>query len=229
MEEDGSISSKMTLHIGYDMYPQWLLIAIEHAERCAEAGKLLDDIWTGGGDEKQSLALELEMREGMQAITAAAIAIDGFYGTVIDRCPPPADVARSWKDKKLARYAQVAEVLRLSFKLGNKSFSEIRERLKIAFAFRDEAVHPTATAREPVPHPRLNVATERRLAMYSADNAMNSARFSLNLIGLLIAHPRKKHAALVEHCQFAKGVIYPVLDQWEAKHGQLFQRETAGS
>ena len=226
MEDDGSISNNMTLHIGYDMYPQWLMIAVDHAEKCAEAGKTLDSIWTDGGDEKQLLALELEMREGMQAISAAAIAIDGFYGTVVDRCPLPGDVAKKWREKKLARYSQVAEALRMSFKIGNKSFLEIRDHLKVVFAFRDEAVHPSATAREPVNHPRLGVATERRLAIYSADNAMNVTKFSLNLIGLLIGHPKQKHTALIEHCQFAKEVVYPVLDQWEAKHGQIFARET---
>jgi hypothetical protein len=222
---DGSPIGSLTLHVSYDMYPQWLKIAIEQAERCAEAAKVVDRLWIDGSRTEETEALETELRAGMQACLAAAAAIDGFYGTVRDLGTIPSEVSKTWRHKKLARYKQIAETIRLSFDIGPKVFADVRPRLEMLFMFRDEAVHPTGATREPAPHPRVKVATERRLAMYSADNAHSGAKFALNLIGILLDLPKPKHAALVEHCQAAKEWVHPILDLWEAKHGQLFERK----
>jgi len=224
---DGSLTGSITLHVSYDMYPQWLKIAIEKAERCAEASKVVDSLWTDGSRTEEIEALETELRAGMQACLAAAAAIDGFYGTVKDVAPAPSEVSEKWRAKGLARYKQIAETIRLSFEISPKVFADIRPRLKMLFMFRDEAVHPVGATREPALHPRLKVATERRLVMYSADNAHSGAKFALNLIGILLDLPKPKHAALVEHCQAAKEWVHPILDLWQAKHGQLFERKTS--
>jgi hypothetical protein len=81
--EDGQIISSLTLHVSYDMmYHQWLRIAIEQSELCSAAAKAVDALWTDGSRQEEIDALETELRAGMQACVAAAIAIDGFYGTV---------------------------------------------------------------------------------------------------------------------------------------------------
>jgi hypothetical protein len=105
-----------------------------------------------------------------------------------------------------------------------KTFAQVRDFLKTLFIFRDEAVHPKAATREPVPHPRLSVAAERRLVMYSAGNAFNAAEMALKIIGVVLCYPKPKHAALVKHCEIAKTLVYPIVDEWEAKHGELFPR-----
>ena len=227
LDDDGRVTGgSVNLHVAYDMHPQWLMIAIEHTEKCVEAAKLVDAIWTDGSQPEQVAALEAELREGMQAITAAAIATDSFYSTMKEICPVPKALAEKWREGKTARYKQVAETLRITFNIKQLLFGQIRKGLKQLFDWRDQAVHPTSKSSEPVAHPRLAVSTELRLAVYSSDNAMNVAKFALNLIGLLIAHPPLKKQRLVEHCQFEKTVIYPIIDAWEAKHGQIFDRES---
>jgi hypothetical protein len=222
---DGQITSGLTLHVSYDqMYYQWLRIAIEQSELCSAAAKAVDALWTDGSRQVEIDALETELRAGMQACVAAAIAIDGFYGTVVDRAPVPDDMKKRWRKGHLARYKQIAEALRRSFEIGPKTFVQVRDFLKTLFMFRDEAVHPTAAIRAPVPHPRLSIAAEQRLVMYVASNAFNAAEMALKIIGILLDHPKPKHAALVEHCEIAKTWVYPVVDEWEAKHGELFPR-----
>jgi hypothetical protein len=223
--DDGEINGDLILHVSYDMYPQWLRIAIDEAERCAEAAEQVDKVWTDGSRPGEIDALERELRSGMQAIVAAAAAIDGFYGTVKDCCPVPDQIIESWRKSKLARAKQIAETFRRSFQIKQVTFNEIRSRLDELFTFRDEAIHPTGAAQMPVPHPRLKVATERRLTMYSAENAFTASKLALNIIALLLNHPKTKHQSLIEHCEAAKEWISPILRTWEAKNGQMFPGE----
>jgi len=71
MGPDGRLTGNLTLHVSYDAYPQWLIIAIEQAERCTEAAKVVDGLWAGGSSPQEIEALETELRAGMQACLAA--------------------------------------------------------------------------------------------------------------------------------------------------------------
>jgi hypothetical protein len=88
------LRGRPTLHVSYDMYPQWLRIAIEQSELCSAAAKAVDALWTDGSSREEIDALETELRAGMQACVAAAAAIDGFYGTVVDRAPVPYEMGK---------------------------------------------------------------------------------------------------------------------------------------
>src|SRR5665213_2413119 len=76
---DGGTTARLTLHVSYEMYPQWLRISLEHAGACQRAATEVDRLWTDGSREVEVEALEAELRAGMQAFIAAGAAIDGFY------------------------------------------------------------------------------------------------------------------------------------------------------
>ncbi|MES2895502.1 MAG: hypothetical protein V4759_05690 [Pseudomonadota bacterium] len=227
---DGQVSGRMTLHVSYDVYPQWLLISLNHARDCEKAASKVDAIWTDGEHPAETEALEAELRAGMQACVAAAAALDGFYGTVQHLAPPSLAMVATWKEKRTARFAQMAEMFRLATKVGPKSFAGMRAQIKTLLMFRDEAVHPTGASREPILHPRLPVAVERRLAMYSSENAINAATSALSIIGALLTLPKDKHPKLCEHLQIARDWVDPIATAWEDERRlqPLYPREKRG-
>ena len=143
-----------TFHIAYDMYPHWADIAQEHARECRKRAVVVSELWTNGSRPEEVEAVEAEVRAGMQAIVAAATAIDGLYGTV---------VAVSGKvsagKKRQTRAKVVAETIKQRFDISPANFIAIRALLIDLYSLRDEAVHPPGAARLPVVNSRLNTHT----------------------------------------------------------------------
>jgi hypothetical protein len=81
-----------------------------------------------------------EMKLSMVAVTAAAMAIDGLYGSIKDIIQPPRSDA--------ARPRQILEALKLGFKIGRKS-EDWRVSLDWLFETRDYAVHHAFRLEQP--------------------------------------------------------------------------------
>jgi hypothetical protein len=114
----------------------------------------------------------------MQAIMAAAIALDAFYSRIQTYIQLSPLLVQQWRDKRTARYSQITEVLRLGFNLKPKGTATLRQNLKEIYRFRDLAVHPSGKTQAPVLHPEMEVGVEWRFAHFRAQNAeliVNSA------------------------------------------------------
>ena len=107
----------------------------------------------------------------MQAITAAAIALDALYATLQPHVKLPPGLIKRWRTRRTARYSQVAEILRRAFLLEPTGGTALRQNLKEIYRFRDLAVHPSGKIEAPILHPELNVGVEWRFVYFRASNA----------------------------------------------------------
>ena len=112
-------------------------------------------------------ALEREFRAGMQAVVAAATAIDAFYASVKLRIELPAELTTAWRRNGTARPTQVDEVLRRAFLFGAAHQRDLPITTGEIDKLRDRAVHLTAEATRPVLHPVINRLTEWRFDAFS--------------------------------------------------------------
>src|SRR5258708_22063115 len=97
--------------------------------------------------------LERVFRPSMKAMTAAAIAIDGFYAAVQKKIRIDPALINKWKANKTARYSQVAETVRIAYQLKPKGSKAFRDNIREIYKFRDQAVHPSAAMEEAILHP----------------------------------------------------------------------------
>src|SRR2546426_8136310 len=82
LDEAGNPVGNLNLHVHFDVCPTWLEIALRHLEE-AKANRLLRiEAWKGTDEDAKAAALEREFEASMQAIMAAAIAIDAFYAVM---------------------------------------------------------------------------------------------------------------------------------------------------
>jgi hypothetical protein len=79
----------------------------------------------------------------MQAIMAAAVAIDAFYSLIQTHVVLPPSLVEQWRTKRTLRYKQVTEVLRRAFHLKPKGVAILRQNLKEINRMRDLAIHPS--------------------------------------------------------------------------------------
>jgi len=226
---DGAMSTDIALHVSLDICPFWLEIARRHVAK-AEADHLeVQAAWQASDNDLRVATLEAEFDASMQAIAATGIAIDAFYARVKEEVQLPSGMVESWRTNNTARYKQVTEVLRRAFVMGPRSAVNLRQVVKEIYKFRDQTVHPPSEARAPVSYPELGVATEWRFFTFRAENARILCGLAISLIAQLLAHPRDPNQGFADHCAAASERISPLLEEWEARYGQLFPREPEGS
>lgn len=169
--DDGEMKATVTLHIHYDLCSKWLEIAARHLSDAKERKLERVAAWTTDDEDAKGRTLEQEFEASMQAIMAAAIALDAFYATIKDKTNIPENTFRIWKAKKRARHAQIGEVLRQAYSLPPGCVKELKGALSEIFKFRDWAVHPPGGIQAPVLHPEIGVGVEWRFVSFSAESA----------------------------------------------------------
>jgi hypothetical protein len=169
--DDGNFTSSLILHVGFDVCPTWTELALRHLEDAKTKRAAREAAWAGTIEEQKAASLEGEFEASMQAIMAAAIAIDAFYSRIQTHVQLPPSLVKQWHTKRTSRYRQVTEVLRRAFRLKPKGVAVLRQNLKEMYRLRDLAVHPSGKIEAPIPHPEINVGVEWRFAYFRTHNA----------------------------------------------------------
>jgi hypothetical protein len=199
-QETGEITANLgdpKLH--YDVCPVWLEIAIGHLKDAKEARTERLAAYAASDDKVKYGTLEPEFRSSMQAITSAAIAVDGFYAVVQSKLDKTSHSPEKWRDARANRWARISETLKVAFQIDAGFFETMRDGLKQAYDFRDRAVHPTGRMDHPVLHPDLSVGVEPRLVTYRYDNAFGIVQFAVILIDELATRGKARNEALKKY------------------------------
>jgi hypothetical protein len=171
LDNDGKITGQLTPHVRFDVGPTWVQLARRHLDDAKANKDLRIAAWAGADENLKSESLEREFETSMQAIMAAAIAVDAFYALIRPHVDLPPGVADKWRAGRTARYSQVTEVLRRAFHLKTKGVANLRQNLKEIYRLRDLAVHPSGKMEAPIMHRELGVGVEWRFEYFRADNA----------------------------------------------------------
>jgi hypothetical protein len=174
------------MHVHYDVCPTWLELAARHLSDAIERKHARITAWESNDDGAKSATLEKEFESSMQAIMAAAIAVDSFYATLKGKTKIADETFKAWKRNGTARYVQIAEVLKAAFSLKQQDFDKIRCDLEQIFKLRDLAIHPEGAPEFPVLHPELKIALEWRFEVFRADKVEPLVREVRSIIHRLV-------------------------------------------
>jgi len=197
--EDPKPASRLPYVAHFDVCPTWLELAIRHLSDAQVAQAARVGAWKGVDDNSMAGALEWEFEASMQSIMASAIAVDAFCAVVQTRVQPPQSLIDQWREKRIPRYSQISEVLRIAFSLTAKEASSLRQNLGEIFRFRDLAIDPSAKSVAPILHPELGVGVEWRFAYFRSDNALLIVKATLGLIRGLVASGKPKDAKVQQY------------------------------
>ena len=168
---NGSSTSNVILHVRFDVCPTWTELALRHLDDAKARRTAREIAWAGTNEEDKAASLEREFEASMQAVMAAAIALDAFYSLMQTHVQLPPSLVTRWRTKRTARYSQVTEILRRAFHLKPEGTAVLRQNLKEIYRLRDLAVHPSGKIEAPILHPEINVGVEWRFAYFRAHNA----------------------------------------------------------
>jgi hypothetical protein len=207
--------SNLTLHVHYDVCPTWLDLADRHLADAEKRKLARVAAWQADDQDARAATLEGEFESSMQAIMAAAIAVDSFYAALRDKTTIPKETMQIWRKKRTARYRQVAEVLRCAFSLSPKGIEVLRNSLKQVFRFRDLAVHPSGDTAAPVLHHELQVGVEWRFDVFRADNARPLVQAVRNIIHELVTKGKPSSPEIARYVEGLRNLLAPQLPAGE--------------
>jgi hypothetical protein len=177
----------MRPQVAWELWPLWLRVAIDHEAAAADARQRLA---TAKGSEMDQLRAELieeETRAGMVAISAVAFALEAMARSAAAHAELPHGIGRH---ASAAR--RIAEVLKQCFAVPPDRFLAWREVLVMIFASRNDAVHPDAGLRDPLPHPAVRAAVPRPAHVYRLENVTSAVEVGLWTATTATAVPRPR-------------------------------------
>lgn len=180
-------ATESTPYVHFDVCPTWLELAIRHLSDAQVAQAARVEAWKRADENARAGALQWEFEASMQAIVAAATAIDALYAAVRPRVKLPQLLVDKWREKRTPRHIQIAEVLRRALSLGPRAARPLRQNLGEISRFRILAVDPSGMTDAPILHPELRVGVEWRFAYFRSDNALLIVKVTLRLILELLA------------------------------------------
>lgn len=197
--EDGRAMSSLTLHVHFDVCPTWLALASGHLADAQVRAEEQKAAWQGDDASAKAEALEREFEASIQAIMAAATAMEAFYGVVQKAAEVPKAQREKWREKKAARRKQVGEVLRLAFGISSEDFRAVRGILKNIYTLRDMAVHPKGELAPALLHPELGVGVEGRFYYFRYAHAKQIVDEAHELIYQLVTNGTPKNAEVARY------------------------------
>jgi hypothetical protein len=186
---DGGLSASMRPMIAWEVWPLWIETAIDHAAAATDSRRQLvlaqgdDDV----GSQKRARLLTDETIAGMVVISSVAFALEAMSRSAAAK----SGLGRSVGAKTSAA-ARVAEQLKQCFEVPPKMFGEWRGQVRLVFQARNEAVHPDAGLRDPMPHPALRAAVPRPAHVYRLENATAAVELAMWTALEVCRHPRPR-------------------------------------
>src|SRR5271170_1911803 len=120
-------ATEPTSYVHFDVCPTWLELAIRHLSDAQVAQAARVEVWKGADENARAGALQWEFESSMQAIVAAATAIDALYAAVRPKVKLPQTLVDKWREKRTPRHIQIAEVLRRALSLGPRAARALRQ------------------------------------------------------------------------------------------------------
>jgi len=199
LDSHGKITGNLTPHVRFDVGPTWIQLALRHLDDAKAKQDLRVAAWAGVDENQKSHSLEREFEASMQAIMAAAIAVDAFYSLIQTHVDLPPSITDKSRAKRTARYSQVTEVLKRAFHLKPNSVANLRQNLREIYRLRDLAVHPSGKMEAPIVHPELGAGVEWRFAYFRAYNAELIVNAASRILWELAYQGEPKHPEIQKY------------------------------
>ena len=201
---DGKPNANLKLHVRFDVCSTWCELALRHLadarSRCAD--RIV--AWAGTNEDYKATSLEREFEASMQAIMAAATALDAFYSVIQTHVQLPPLLVEQWRTKRTPRYSQITEVLRRGFHLKPKGTAVLRQNLREIYRFRDLAVHPSGKIQAPILHPEIDVGVEWRFVHFRAHNAEMLVNAATGMLWDLVNNGRPGDKTILDYMKMLR-------------------------
>jgi hypothetical protein len=181
VDEHGSLDARLVLSTAYNVLPLWVRVANDELLSARSASEAIRVGW-GHDDQKNRELLIAELEPSLQLFVACGIALDALYDQLRPFAKLTASDIQTWKDKKTARDAQIAEVARRVYRLDATVTSKFKQNIAEILKYRDLAVHPSLELKQTCTRPDIPVGVDWKFAAYRYSNAERCFRATMEVL-----------------------------------------------
>lgn len=199
----GGVLVAVAIEVLVDVWPDWLAIAIEHAEAAEDHARA-------------QTAPRAELRASLQAVTAAAISVEALHRLVRKHSADPPTVKRG------GAALLAAATFRHEFGLAEAEAVLLGQRLEELYAARGDAVHPAGHAQPPMYAPERGTILPPLEAEFTAGRAASRVQVAVDTIRDVVSWMPDARSAKIRDTDAARcaGRLHEVLSaarpQWTA-------------
>jgi hypothetical protein len=174
------------------MWLVWMEISVESTTAAFKARA------AGRGEpigERYLTARDDELKASMIAVSAAAHAIDAFYGTVAYEFDVADELRAAWVKNKTSRRDRILETLKLGFDVGGKA-KEWAGDFDWLFDLRDGAVHHESEFKPVGDHPGGRLMVPQENIQYCWESAFRARDIAWTVIATCLRTAKAEHENL---------------------------------
>lgn len=180
------------VHAGTYFWIVWFEVAVEHESAARLARIASKDAAIG---EAYITSQDDELKAAMVAVSAAAHAIDAFYGTVEQHIDLDPKNPAAWRKNRTPRRSRILETLKAGFDIGSRA-TKWEEDLRWLFDLRDAAVHHESRIRPTGDHPSGRVMVVQENIDYSREAAMRAVNCAFDVLTTCLRSPKSSQAEI---------------------------------
>lgn len=138
-----------------------------------------------------------ELRAAMIGVSAAAHALDAFYGTIAHDVVLPDGFEEAWRQNQTRRPSRIIETLKAGFDV-SKRIVGWNEELTWLSDLRDAAVHHQSELRPTGDHPSGRALVPQENIDYSCEATTRAVDLALDVMATCLRSPRSDQLELAE-------------------------------
>lgn len=189
----------VSVRIGSHLWPRWTRIAIQH-ECWAQKARSNAEAANEDRGSNFSAALSDELDAAMESISAAAHALDTYYGAVKRHIVVPPATWAAWQRNGTARRKRVLETLKLGFTITGPTAEEWAQDFRWLYRLRGDAVHYVEGSKEVTLHP-LGCYTAPEHIAYSVESSGRALDLVLEVLETCTLNPKPNNRALRSYAE----------------------------
>ncbi len=200
-------------HSSVQTWPDWLAIAFDHLKEAGAARKRLTASTAAQDRDALGKALTQEFKASLQAMTAGAIALDGFYGAIRDMVPIPPAVREERRQKESGRAVWVADTIIRASRMPGPVQRTITKGVHTVYKARDTAVHPQVKTGRFAHHPALpGTPVPQLYADFTLEAGQGLIQLVIEAIMWVTDHPQPRNAAITAYAPTASAMLHQTVD-----------------
>ena len=190
----------------------WLHIAFERLGDVRSARRDLDAAVASGDEEAENEPLERELRASLQVVSAAASALEGFYGLIQPHIEIDPKEREARRRKRTGRAIWVSDAIFRAARIPGGLRSPLRKNITSVYKARNLAVHPEHAPRLPGIHQGLRQRVPYYVATFSLESANGVIATCVEAIMWVLDRPRATEGPIFDLSQSGSALLHELVD-----------------
>jgi hypothetical protein len=215
LDKDGSPKLEFSrIQASIQTWTSWLIITFARLNDTRLARKRMAEATANDDDAAEIVALDEEFQEALQTVSAAAFAMDAFYGVIHTMIVLGESEKEARQQSDVGRATWVADAICRASRMPNMAKKTVTKNIHTMYRLRDSAVHPRFIAEEYGIHPGLNQLVPKYYTDYTLETSSCIVAAAVEAIMWVTDRPQTRNIKVNAYAPGASSLLHEIVDEF---------------